>query len=115
MVSTIVERRSIITSSSVTVVLSSMSLQTVLRGPSYPLIIFQSSAAQSSLAILGSLLRKTSMHIIICSLLYSTGFLIGEPAQDRIQEVDCTTDIPGYEDDPLGCRERLFSAIHSGI
>lgn len=95
-----------------------MSLATILRGPptsSHPLIIFQSSAAQSSLPLLRCLISHAQTRVVLCTLLYPSQILTGRLRSDLVNIVDCTTSVPGYSDDANDCRERLLSAVTAGV
>lgn len=95
-----------------------MSLQTILRGAntsSHPVIVFQSSATQSSLPLLRSLLGQIQTRIVICNLLYPKKFLVDGLPHDQIEILDCTADVPGFSDSAVDSRKRLLSAINCGV
>ncbi|GJE86067.1 hypothetical protein PsYK624_021470 [Phanerochaete sordida] len=91
-----------------------MSLEAILRGSSSSptsFVAFQSSAAQSSLPLLRSLLAQTRSRVVLCNVLYPLRVLVDEVPGERVDIIDCTADIPGYSDHGGDCRERLLSAV----
>jgi elongator complex protein 5 len=80
----------------------------------YPLLLLQSSAAQSSLPLLRRIIADTPHHTILCCLLHPPSTLV-EDAALNIQVFDRTDNVPGYSDTPSDLKETLFGAVQSGM
>lgn len=82
-----------------------------LRQPA-SLVIFQSSAAQTTLPVLKTLIGKAQSQVILVHLLYPPSVL--HCANNaRVQVLDFTDDVPGYNDGSKSLKDALLAAISS--
>ena len=72
------------------------------RGP--PLVLLQSSAAQTCLPVLRAMAAQARGAVVLLCLLYPPASILGGPARprplpDRVRVVDRTANVPGYDPD----------------
>ncbi|KAJ7487659.1 hypothetical protein B0H11DRAFT_2278730 [Mycena galericulata] len=75
-----------------------------------PLLLLQSSAAQSSLGIIHQLLADATSHIVLICLLHSSLLSLETP---RVQTHDLLDNVPGYNENYVDPRQRIQAAIES--
>jgi hypothetical protein len=83
--------------------------------PSRPLVVLQSSSAQSCLKLLREIAKEDSRHhtTVMCCLVHppSTFIAVGN---DHTVVVDRTGFVPGYDDAPHGHSHALLHAVRNG-
>lgn len=79
-----------------------------------PLVLFQSSLAQSSLPILRAVVAESKTKILLLCFLYPPHILFDGPPSVGPQILDFTNHIPGYCSEPEDCRQLILKCISDG-
>jgi elongator complex protein 5 len=82
--------------------------------PSRPLVVLQSSSAQSCLQLLRVIAKEDSGHhtTVMCCLVHPPSTFIAE--DDHTVVVDRTGFVPGYDDASHGHSHALLDAVRNG-